>query len=80
MEKSQCLLPCDIDKKLPDGAEILMYLSDNNLTLECGKSKFTLPTLPFDDFPVMTDISEKNFRWVLKIWKIWLIIQSLQSL
>ena len=47
----------DIVKKLPDGSEILMYVSDNNLTLECGKSKFTLPTLPFDDFPVMSDIS-----------------------
>ena len=35
-----------------------MYLSDNNLILECSKSKFTLPTLPFDDFPVMTDISD----------------------
>ena len=43
----------DIVRKLPDGSEILMYVSDNNLTLECGKSKFTLPTLPFDDFPVM---------------------------
>ena len=48
----------DIVKKLPDGSEILMYVSDNNLTLECGKSKFTLPTLPFDDFPVMSDISD----------------------
>ena len=48
----------DIVKKLPDGSEILMYESDNNLILECGKSKFTLPTLPFDDFPVMSDISD----------------------
>ena len=46
----------DIVRKLPDGSEILMRLDENNLVLECGKSQFTLPTLPFDDFPVMTDI------------------------
>ncbi len=46
----------DIVKKLPDGSEILMSLQENNLVLESGKSKFTLPTLPFDDFPVMTEI------------------------
>ena len=46
----------DIVRKLPDGSEILMKSDENNLVLECGKSKFTLPTLPFDDFPVMTDI------------------------
>ena len=48
----------DIVRKLPDGSEILMKLDENNLVLECGKSKFTLPTLPLDDFPVMTDISD----------------------
>ncbi len=46
----------DIVRKLPDGSEILMKLDENNLILECGKSQFTLPTLPFDDFPIMTDI------------------------
>ncbi len=46
----------DIVRKLPDGSEVIMNNNDNNLILSCGKSEFTLPTLPFDDYPIMTDI------------------------
>ena len=39
-----------------------MSLEQNNLILCCNKSQFTLPTLPFDDYPVMTKIIEgKSF-------------------
>ena len=47
----------DIVRKLPDGSEIIVSANENNLILSCGKSEFMLPTLPFDDYPIMTDIS-----------------------
>ena len=47
----------DIVRKLPEGSEIIVSSSENNLIISCGKSEFMLPTLPFDDYPVMTDIS-----------------------
>ena len=52
----------DIVRKLTDNSEIIMSLEQNNLILSCNKSQFTLPTLPFDDYPVMTKIIEgKSF-------------------
>ncbi len=50
----------DIVRKLPDNSEIELKTVDNNLVLSCGKSEFNLPTLPFDDFPIMTEITEGN--------------------
>ncbi len=47
----------DIVRKLPDGSEIIVSANENNLILSCGKSEFMLPTLPFDDYPIMTEIS-----------------------
>ena len=47
----------DIVRKLPDGSEIIVSANENNLIISCGKSEFMLPTLPFDDYPIMTDIS-----------------------
>ncbi len=46
----------DIVRKLPDGSEIIMNLSDVNLVISCGKSEFRLPTLPVDDYPIMNEI------------------------
>ena len=52
----------DIVRKLPDGSEVLMHMKENKFILSCGKSEFTLPTLPFDDYPIMTEITGgKNF-------------------
>ncbi|MGH6719503.1 MAG: DNA polymerase III subunit beta, partial [Alphaproteobacteria bacterium] len=47
----------DIVRKLPDGAEVALETSDDGarLALRCGRSRFALPCLPVDDFPVMTD-------------------------
>ena len=50
----------DIVRKLPDGAEIKIELLDLNIEVSAGKSKFTLPTLPVDDYPVMTEIEKGN--------------------
>lgn len=50
----------DIIRKLPDGSEIKVELLDTNVEVSAGKSKFTLPTLPVDDYPIMTEIESGN--------------------
>ena len=49
----------DIIRKLPDGSEVSMETKDSNkLQIKAGSSRFALPTLPVEDFPVM---AEGNF-------------------
>ncbi len=50
----------DIVRKLPDGSEIKIELIDTNLEVSASKSKFILPTLPVDDYPIMTEIEKGN--------------------
>lgn len=42
-----------IVKKIPDGALISMDAPNADLFIKAGRSRFTLPTLPAADFPVM---------------------------
>jgi DNA polymerase-3 subunit beta len=47
----------DIIRKLPDGSQVELDASDadgRQIEIRAGRSRFTLPTLPTDDFPVMT--------------------------
>jgi len=46
----------DIVRKLPDGAQVDLDATGEGerLTLKSGRSRFTLATLPTDDFPVMS--------------------------
>lgn len=46
----------DIVRKLPDGAQVNLDADSetSQLILQAGRSRFTLQTLPTDDFPVMT--------------------------
>lgn len=47
----------DIVRKLPDGAEVVLEVDGDDpgrLKLQSGRSKFSLPTLAADDFPVMS--------------------------
>ncbi len=44
----------DIVRKLPDGAQVGFSLDDRRLTLDSGRSRFTLACLPKEDFPVMS--------------------------
>ena len=46
----------DIVRKLPEGAQVELDASggDDRLVLSSGRSRFTLATLPTDDFPVMS--------------------------
>ena len=50
----------DIVRKLPDGSEIQIELIDLNVEVSAGKSRFILPTLPVDDYPIMTEIEQGN--------------------
>ena len=64
----------DILRSLPDGTEVSLILEDKRLQVRAGKSRFSLQTLPADDFPRMTisdgetrqfSISQRNFRQLL---------------
>lgn len=47
----------DIVRKLPEGSEVSLEVMGEDagrLILKAGRSKFELPTLPADDFPVMS--------------------------
>ncbi|MCV6546772.1 MAG: DNA polymerase III subunit beta [Cohaesibacter sp.] len=46
----------DIVKKLPDGAQVTLTLSEDqaSLSIDAGRSHFTLPVLPIADFPDIT--------------------------
>ena len=45
----------EIVKKLPDGSELTLEKNNNNATLISNKSKFTLPLLPIEDYPDISD-------------------------
>ena len=45
----------DIARKLPDGSQVSLEVSDNRMTIKAGRSRFQLPTLPRDDFPVIVE-------------------------
>lgn len=47
----------DICRALPDGATVTLSLKGDRLTLQSGRSKFVLSTLPAAEFPVVEDIN-----------------------
>jgi DNA polymerase-3 subunit beta len=53
---TQAHLLYDIVRKLPDGAQIELATDGSNgpLSLQAGRSKFSLQTLPRDDFPALS--------------------------
>ncbi len=64
----------EILRSLPEGSEVSLILEDKRLQVRAGKSRFSLQTLPADDFPRMTmtegetrefQISQKAFRQLL---------------
>ncbi|MFZ4535878.1 DNA polymerase III subunit beta [Propionivibrio sp.] len=64
----------DILRSLPDSAEVSLNLDDKRLQVRSGKSRFTLQTLPAEDFPrmVLSDgdlkkitVTQKQFRHLL---------------
>ncbi|MEI7612119.1 MAG: DNA polymerase III subunit beta [Betaproteobacteria bacterium] len=64
----------DILRSLPEDSEVSLTLDDKRLQVKAGKSRFTLQTLPAEDFPRMalTDgdvktitVTQKQFRHLL---------------
>lgn len=55
VQDGACTVPAhllnDIVKKLPDGAEVTITVADGTASVQAGRSDFTLPTLPVEDFP-----------------------------
>lgn len=45
----------DIARKLPDGSQVSLDAADNQMVIKAGRSRFKLPTLPRDDFPVIVE-------------------------
>jgi DNA polymerase-3 subunit beta len=45
----------DIARKLPDGSQVSFETADNRMAVKAGRSRFSLPTLPRDDFPVIVE-------------------------
>ncbi len=48
----------DIVKALPDRSEIELLFENEKVRILCGKSKFTLSTMPADDFPAIEGLDE----------------------
>lgn len=47
----------DILKALPVGADISLVADDDKARLTCGRSRFSLATLPAEDFPTSDDVT-----------------------
>ena len=45
----------DIARKLPDGTQVSLETADNRMVVKAGRSRFQLPTLPRDDFPMIAE-------------------------
>jgi DNA polymerase III subunit beta len=45
----------DIARKLPEGSQVSLEVADNRMAVKAGRSRFQLPTLPRDDFPMIVE-------------------------
>jgi DNA polymerase-3 subunit beta len=45
----------DIARKLPDGSQVSLEAAENRMVVKAGRSRFTLSTLPRDDFPMIVE-------------------------
>ena len=50
----------DICKALPEGASIAFNVDENRVSLNSGRSRFTLATLPSQDFPGLDEMEEQQ--------------------
>ena len=55
----------DILRALPDGAEVTLQQQDKRLQVKAGKSRFTLQTLPAEDFPKLAPPAGETARFAL---------------
>ncbi len=45
----------DIARKLPEGSQVELSVAEGRMTVIAGRARFTLSTLPRDDFPVIAE-------------------------
>ena len=45
----------DIARKLPDGSQVQLAAAEGRMTIMAGRARFSLGTLPRDDFPVIAE-------------------------
>jgi len=45
----------DIARKLPDGSQVQLHAADGRVTIVAGRARFSLGTLPRDDFPQIAE-------------------------
>ena len=45
----------DIARKLPEGSQVQLSAADGRMTIVAGRARFSLGTLPRDDFPVIAE-------------------------
>lgn len=45
----------DIARKLPEGAQVALSAADGRMSIVAGRARFSLGTLPRDDFPVIAE-------------------------
>ncbi len=45
----------DIARKLPEGSQVSLETAENRMAIKAGRSRFSLPTLPRDDFPTIVE-------------------------
>ncbi|MXO46717.1 DNA polymerase III subunit beta [Erythrobacter vulgaris] len=45
----------DIARKLQEGSQVSLETAENRMEVKAGRSRFKLPTLPRDDFPVIVE-------------------------
>ena len=45
----------DIARKLQEGSQVSLEVSEGRMAVKAGRSRFSLPTLPRDDFPVIVE-------------------------
>lgn len=50
----------DIIRALPDGAKVTVSLEKGRVVIKSGRSRFTLSTLPANEFPAVDDIQSKQ--------------------
>lgn len=55
----------DILRALPEGSDISLHLEENRLLLRAGRSRYTLQTLPADDFPKIEVMDNPRLRITL---------------
>ncbi|MBS7458959.1 DNA polymerase III subunit beta [Coralloluteibacterium stylophorae] len=46
----------EIVRALPDGSQVTLSLNNERITLQAGRSRFTLATLPANEFPAIEDL------------------------